>query len=128
MGTQRKGNERNYRLFRKCNILQRITREKIMTETLETKDQIQAFKLFGLWRFLKLEIETDLKMSRYGSAYKEVKNLTNWQGSKKKIYTVLSQYLACLEVITWEQMREARDFVGKDYFNSVRLEDFVEIV
>ena len=128
MGTQRKGNERNYRLFRKCNILQRITRGKIMTETLETKEQIQAFKLFGLWRFLKLEIETDLKMSRYGSAYKEVKNLTNWQGSKKKIYTVLSQYLACLEVITWEQMREARDFVGKDYFNSVRLEDFVEIV
>lgn len=99
-----------------------------MTETLETKEQIQAFKLFGLWLFLKLEIETDLKMSRYGSAYKEVKNLTNWQGSKKKIYTVLSQYLACLEVITWEQMREARDFVGKDYFNSVRLEDFVEIV
>ena len=99
-----------------------------MTETLQTQEEIQAFKLFGLWKFLKLEIQTDLKMSRYGSAYKQIKNLTNWKGSKKKIYTILSQYLACLEVITWEQMREAKNFVGKEYFNSIRLENFVEIV
>ena len=99
-----------------------------MTETLQTQEEIQAFKLFGLWKFLKLEIQTDLKMSRYGSAYKQIKNLTNWKGSKKKIYTILSQYLACLEVITWEQMREAKNFVGKEYFNSIRLENFVEII
>tara|TARA_R110002020_G_scaffold456265_1_gene672625 strand:- start:119 stop:418 length:300 start_codon:yes stop_codon:yes gene_type:complete len=99
-----------------------------MENTLKTEEEIQAFKLFGLWRFLKLEIETDLKMSRYGSAYQEVKKLTNWKGSKKKIYTILTQYLACVEVITWEQMREAKEFIGKKYFHSIRLDEFVEIV
>ena len=99
-----------------------------MENTLKTEEEIHAFKLFGLWRFLKLEIETDLKMSRYGSAYQQVKELTGWNGSKKKIYTILTQYLVCIEVITWEQMREAKEFIGKKDFHSVKLIEFVEVV
>ena len=95
------------------------------TNTLDTKEQIQDFKLFSLWRCLKMELETGLKMSRNGSAYNEIKKLTNWKGSKKKIFT---QYLACVDVIKWDQMREVKEYVGKDYFYSIKLTDYVEIV
>tara|TARA_R110002020_G_C15795761_1_gene730664 strand:+ start:163 stop:468 length:306 start_codon:yes stop_codon:yes gene_type:complete len=98
------------------------------TNTLDTKEQIQDFKLFSLWRCLKMELETGLKMSRNGSAYNEIKKLTNWSGSKKKIYTIFTHYLACLEIIKWEQMLEAKDYVGKDYFYSIKLTDYVEVV
>ena len=95
---------------------------------LKDKESIEAFKLFGLWRFLQLEVESGLNMSRHGSAYSQVKNLTGWKGSKKKILTILSQYLACIEVITFEQMKEVKNKVGRDYFYSINLKDYCEIV
>lgn len=60
---------------------------------LDNKESIQAFKLYGLWRFLKLEVETGMKMSRHGSAYSQVKQLTGLKGSKKKVFEIFTDAL-----------------------------------
>ena len=76
-------------------------KENILTD----KESIQAFKLFGLWRFLKLEVESGLKMSRYGSAYKQVKELTGFKGNKKKVFDLFTDLLLGAGVIESKHLK-----------------------
>jgi len=70
-----------------------INKTLMKNNILTDKESIQAFKLFGLWRFLKLEVESGLKMSRHGSAYSQVKQLTGLKGSKKKVFEIFTDAL-----------------------------------
>jgi hypothetical protein len=72
---------------------------------LDDKESIEAFKLFGLWRFLKLEVETGMKMSRYGSAYKQVKQLTGFKGNKKKVFNLFTDLLLSAGVIESKHLK-----------------------
>lgn len=72
-----------------------LMKENILTD----KESIQAFKLFGLWRFLKLEVESGLKMSRHGSAYSQVKQLTGFKGNKKKVFDLFTDLLLSAGVL-----------------------------
>ena len=81
-----------------------LMKENILTD----KESIQAFKLFGLWRFLKLEVESGLKMSRHGSAYSQVKQLTGFKGNKKKVFDLFTDLLLGAGVL------EAKHLKGLD--------------
>jgi hypothetical protein len=72
---------------------------------LDDKESIEAFKLFGLWRFLKLEVETGMKMSRYGSAYSQVKQLTGFKGNKKKVFDLFTDLLLSAGVIESKHLK-----------------------
>jgi hypothetical protein len=78
-----------------------LMKQNILTD----KESIEAFKLFGLWRFLKLEVETGMKMSRYGSAYSQVKQLTGFKGNKKKVFDLFTDLLLSAGVIESKHLK-----------------------